>query len=189
MISQLTPFLSFSPTYLPHQYDLTAALTTPSQPYSLGRIYNSSTGFTALTGSGYRTPGMYYAPASSQNKEKRMLEGTHEFVHPSVRIRIEMGGAGTENKGRYKPRALKGWRVVGYPGKYRWVGGEGEGKRVGNQETQGKRVVGHREDDEEGQSRADGKMVLPEERLSDLEMELLRRMPEALRCYIKDGGV
>jgi len=132
---------------------------------------------------------MYYAPVSSRKREKRMLEGTNEVVHPSVRIRIEMGGAGTADKGLYKPRALKGWRVVGYPGKYRWVGGEGKGNRVSNQEAQGKRVDGVREGEEEGQSRADGKMMLPEERLGELEMELLRRTPEALKCYIKDGGV
>ncbi len=32
-------------------------------------------------------------------------------------------------------------------------------------------------------------MMLPEERLGELEMELLRRTPEALKCYIKDGVV
>lgn len=118
-----------------------------------------------------------------------MLERTNEVVHPSVRIRIEMGGAGIADKGIYKPRALKGWRVVGYPGKYRWVGGEGKEKLVGNQEAQGERVDGDRGGEEEGQSRADGKMMLPEERLGELEMELLRRTPEALKYYIKDGGV
>lgn len=118
-----------------------------------------------------------------------MLEGTNEVVHPSVRIRMEMGGAGVADKGLYKPRALKGWRVVGYPGKYRWVGGEGEGKRVRNQESRIQLVNGDREGEDEGQDRPDGKMVLPEERLSELELELLRRTPEAVKFYIKDGGV
>ena len=77
---------------------------------------------------------------------------------------MELGGLGTGDKGRYKPRALEGWKAVGYPGRYRWVGGAGDG-------------------------RMDGKLVLPEEELGELEMELLRRSPEAVRFYMKDGGL
>ena len=113
-----------------------------------------------------------------------MLEGTNEVIHPSVRIRMEMEGLGVGDKGNYKPRALKGWKWIGYSGKYRWVGGEAAGARA-----RGKGADCQSGSEGSQEIRADGKIVLMEEELGELEMELLRRSPEAVGYYLKDGAV
>ena len=136
MISQLSPFLSFSPDYIPWQHDLNtqfyAAKRTAIRPWGLGKIYNSMKGIEALAGSRTRSPGHYFAsdPKTGKPTAKELVD-TRETVHSSVRVRMGVHNRGTEDKGVYRPAALKGWRLVGEATQpnnnhLRWEFGEGK---------------------------------------------------------------
>ena len=69
---------------------------------------------------------------------------------------MALGGLGTEDKGLYKPQALNGWTSVGSHGKFKWVYGE--------------KVAGR-------------KIELPEDELGELEWNLLRESPPAVKFW------
>jgi hypothetical protein len=68
-----------------------------------------------------RTPGEYEEVSASHGKgvkTGKMLQKTHETIHPAARIRIACGGKGVvSNTGgeaeSYFPRGLQGWEIVG----------------------------------------------------------------------------
>jgi hypothetical protein len=84
-------------------------LTTPA-----GEIYNSTGGVYAIGGGTSRTPGTYYAVDPSTGRStSRPLHDTHEYVHPSARTRLRLGGPGVDDKGVYECRALTdNWRLI-----------------------------------------------------------------------------
>lgn len=63
-----------------------------------GTIYNSLSFPQSLAGSKIRTPGRYRPTSyqSGQEDEQRLLENTYEYIHASVRARIDLGGCGTQ---------------------------------------------------------------------------------------------
>ncbi|KAG6986397.1 hypothetical protein G7Y79_00102g101510 [Physcia stellaris] len=163
MISQLTPFLDFHPTYIAYLHTLNKAYYAshhlPPRHWSTGKIYNSATGIQLLAGSKVRTPGRYREYSSSGEDRGRLLEDTKEYVHASVRFRMGLGGLGTEDRGLYKPEALNGWMLHkvgkgdggGEVGLGVWGGGGGR------------------------------KVQLMEDELGEVELELLRESPAAAR--------
>ncbi|KAL8786866.1 MAG: hypothetical protein Q9195_008023 [Heterodermia aff. obscurata] len=162
MISHLSPFLSFHPEYISYIHeqniDYYTAQKTPLRHWSLGKIYNSTTGIEALAGSKVRTPGRYRQLSSSGEDGGRWLEDTQEYVHASVRLRIGLGGLGTEDKGPYKPRAMEGWKCFsnGVEGGWKWV-----------------------YEDEV----AERKIELREDELGEVELGLLMESPPAARYW------
>ena len=116
------------------------------RPWGMGKIYNSMKGITVIAGKKVRTPGQYCALNPQTGRETgRSLCDTQEHVHASVRIRKDLGGLGTGDKGPYNPTSLVGWRLVGNAreGNVRW---ENEGAP---------------------------EIFLPEDKLGEIELQLL----------------
>ena len=146
--------------------------TEPPRPWGLGKVYNSFSTFYSLAGSAVRTPGRYARPdPQTNNPTGTRLVHTEEAVHPSVRIRIEMKGKGTEDQGTYKSDALKDFECLAPNAaapdatsptaernpareRHRWVS------------QRGKDVV-----------------VLPEDELGEIELELLRMSPKVYEQF------
>ena len=168
IISQLSPFLSFCPSYMPWQDDLNNTYYVqndiPPRPWGLGKIYNSMKGIEAIAGSKTRTPSNYCAADPKTGRPtKRKLADTQEYVHASVRARMSVRNRGTEDKGVYRPPALKGWRLVGEAtdpenNHLRWEYGNG---KMGAERT------------------------MLEDDLGEVERKLLERSPEALEPITK----
>jgi hypothetical protein len=90
--------------------------TTPNKHiwrWGLGKIYDSLTFPMNLIGSTVRTPGRYkeldYDSGKPTNPQK-MLTGTNEFIHASVRARYSYGHDAWKNK--YKSPALDRWSMI-----------------------------------------------------------------------------
>ena len=118
MISQLNKLLSFDNDYVLWQHDLNVGYYKQRheipRSWGLGEIYNSYRGIEVIAGKKVRTPGAYYATDPTTGKTtKRMLQNTNEHIHASVRLRIALGGLGSNDKGVYDPAALAGWSLVG----------------------------------------------------------------------------
>jgi Uncharacterized alpha/beta hydrolase domain (DUF2235) len=128
MMDQLSPFLDMY-----DQYIMEAAYETDEyyqdtgqrrRPWAFGEILNSLTGAYVVGGGKDRTPGQYFASDPDTGRAtRRPLRDTHEYVHPSVRIRYELRGPGKEDRGDYDPPALmEDWKLIieypdGEPGK------------------------------------------------------------------------
>ncbi|KAI9756227.1 MAG: hypothetical protein M1815_003951 [Lichina confinis] len=64
-----------------------------------------------------RTPGQYFAIDPDSNwPTSRLLENTNEYVHASVRVRYGLQNLGPEDRGPYRPDALKNWKLMGDDG-------------------------------------------------------------------------
>ncbi|KAK3115279.1 hypothetical protein LTR53_005550 [Teratosphaeriaceae sp. CCFEE 6253] len=124
MISQLQPLLTFDAGFIltqqQHNKRFYEAIDVPVRSWAMGQIrYSDSSLLNAMTGKHIRTPGEYHAIDSATGKPmERMLTNTCEFMHPSVRYRIDQQGPGLAHgdddpgKGVYEPLALKGWTYV-----------------------------------------------------------------------------
>lgn len=127
---------------------------TTSAGWGLGTLYQSMTTFYWINGRYVRRPGRNQRvnPKTGIMTDQR-LSNTHETVHPSVRIRIALGGKGVGSHKVYKPASLDKWQVVS-PAKsgkkgYTWTSDFGDGDTV----------------------------ELPEEQLEGLELDLLKASP------------
>lgn len=136
MITQLSHHVSFDPAYMPAQRvqneEYYTSNNLPIRTWALGHITDSAAGpINGLTGKTTRTPGEYHPTDPDTGKDlPRRMRKTSEFIHPSVRYRIEQKGKGLEDKGEYNPAALKGWRYIS-PDEHSDVGGkmwQNEGK-------------------------------------------------------------
>ena len=121
MITQLRRHLSFSADFVleqqkqNEQYYLDNQL--PVEPWAMGQIKRSDAGLVnTLTGRQARTPGEYHATDAITGKQlPRKLTNTCEFMHPSVRYRIQQQGPGlvtsatSAAEDAYSPAALKDW--------------------------------------------------------------------------------
>lgn len=153
MISQLSPLLSFDTSFIDWQHQLNLQYYRQKhenhRPWGMGKIYDSMKGITVIAGQKVRTPGQYFAINPKTGKTTgRKLRDTQEHIHASVRIRKDLGGLGTEDKGLYNPTSLIGWRLVGSIQKHevRWE----YGGKAGAPER-----------------------VLPEDQLGEVELQLL----------------
>ena len=127
MMQQLGGLLEFDRDYLAWMVELNKKYykdnRQPVRTYGTGKIYNSMVGIQRLVSQVVRTPGHYCTtPTDPDNKASpRQLLNTGEFFHPSVRIRIQQGGKGTDDVGLYKPAALKDWALMKNDnGKWEW---------------------------------------------------------------------
>ncbi|KAH6646227.1 hypothetical protein BKA67DRAFT_541204 [Truncatella angustata] len=129
MITQLSPFLDFDISYIARQREQNVQFYEVSSPpnpvysWGLGLLAPSDLGWDVpITGRTVRTPGEYHATdANTGVILPRRLVKTCEFIHPSVRYRIEQKGAAVAsraddyaNMGRtpYYPEALKDFVLV-----------------------------------------------------------------------------
>lgn len=117
MMSQLSPWIDFTPGYMKEQRrlheDYYANLKpAESRGWALGKVYNSATFPTVLAGTAHRTPLLYYGTNYlTGRKNSEPLRNTNEHIHASVRMRIEMEGKGTNDKGSYYPAGLVDWEL------------------------------------------------------------------------------
>ena len=126
MVQQLSGSLTFDSTYIAAQGSDNAAWLkakdpkTP-RPWSCGKVYDSGDKLqNVLVGASNRTPGTYKRLDPITGKETNTpLRKTHEFVHPSVRVRRGLGGLGTGDSPLYNdPWPLKGWTLVEPMGRF-----------------------------------------------------------------------
>lgn len=114
-MSQCSPFLDFDPDYLLDQMDMNDDYYKDNgqknRPWSFGKIFDGMSGFYALGGSKVRTPGRYKAidPVNGRETDDPLVD-THEYVHPSVRARLRLGGPGINDSGRYDCKSLQDWK-------------------------------------------------------------------------------
>lgn len=101
----------------------------PVRPWGTGAILRAHSPVYTLAGSIVRSPGMYHKLNSLNGKElPEYLEDTCESIHPSVRIRLAVGGLGYDDKKQWDASALtdSGWKLKkAVDGKWLW---EYEGK-------------------------------------------------------------
>lgn len=182
MMQQLSPLLAFEPGYALEQARLnTAAVKAagpPSRPdWGLGKIVDSAAGpLNRLTGTSTRTPAAYRrSDPDTGDPTPLPLRRTHEYIHPSVRVRIAVQGPGLDDKGSYAPAALgKGWHLYA-PGEISDGMGNGKG---------GKGDLWPAEFDgvwkwvNTGAGVGGGPAWIAEETLGEIEMGLLERWPE-----------
>lgn len=87
----------------------------PIRPWGLGKIYESDIGYYKLTGRITRSPGLCKrADPDTGNPTNVPMTHTNERIHSSVRIRLDLGGLGLDDKGLYDCPALLGkglWRL------------------------------------------------------------------------------
>ena len=117
MVSQLEPFIDFDlDTIMKQASDTRQYYRSQGEkprPWSFGKIVDSQTPVYTLAGTTIRTPGDYYRVDRQTGKPtSKPLKNTHEYIHPSVRTRIYLGGPGIEDRGDYDPKALEGWSVT-----------------------------------------------------------------------------
>lgn len=133
MMSQLSPFLAFNPTYLATQRAARRAYLerqhAPPGAYkwAAGRLQDSARKLAYLVlGKRWRTPGRYHALDRRTDRKlpESPLRNTCERVHVSVRSRERTGGVNhTGRVEKYAPRAMEGYKLHGAeakPGEARW---------------------------------------------------------------------
>lgn len=116
MTSQLEPFIEFDPDYILDCYDDTRMYYKETnqkpRPWSFGKIYDSLKGIYLLDGAMTRTPGSYLrADPSTGNPTSKPLRQTNEYIHPSVRTRLELSGPGKDDRGDYDAKALDPYKL------------------------------------------------------------------------------
>ena len=174
MISKLEPFLDFRPGYLMGLWEEGRAYYKETGQrtrwWSFGELYNSLKGVYSMTGSKTRTPGNYFRvdPKSGRPTTKR-LRGTNEYIHASVRCRLGLQGPGTNDRGLYNPTALKDWTFETEAANH------GGLMVVWTNHGNPSRRSGRNNRNEKG-----GQDKIPEEKLSETELVLLRQSPRAL---------
>lgn len=126
MMTQLSAHLEFDPAYLQRQRMLNREFYSSrerpvpeeAQGYGMGLIKRSDLGLLNMVlGRQVRTPGEYHVTDPNTGEPlPQLLKNTCEFIHPSVRYRMEQKGRGLASSatdflggGVYKPAALEGW--------------------------------------------------------------------------------
>ncbi|MCJ1443944.1 MAG: hypothetical protein MMC23_004444 [Stictis urceolatum] len=181
MISQLQThdILNFLPDYCIEQHELNVKFYRTAQPplairtWGLGKIYDSFTLFFWPAGKKLRSPGRNVEtdPHTGSFTDVR-LRGTNEYIHPSVRIRLAMHGDGPGGYGQWHPEALDNWELKP-PGK-------GPGVRVNSFDT-----LSDKDDRYEWISnKKDDEVRIYEDKLGEIELELLKCSPEVYDRFI-----
>ena len=171
MIAQLEQFLDFDPDYIRSQYDENRKYYQQSgqdvRRWSFGEIYKSLMGIYYLAGQKIRTPGNYMRVDSTGQPTSKPLRETNEYIHPSVRTRINLDGPGIEDMGSYDCKALAGYKLKVNSG-----GGE-PGRPAAVWESRARRKGGPRR-------------ILPESPLWETERKLLNYSPEVSAYLLED---
>lgn len=117
MVAQCQPYLDIDVDYVLDLWD-DAEDYYPKhnekvRPWSFGKIFDGLAGIYELGGSKVRTPGRYCAvdPSTGRQTHEPLID-THEYIHPSVRARIKLGGPGINDRGRYECKALDEWKLT-----------------------------------------------------------------------------
>ncbi|KAI7234736.1 hypothetical protein KC330_g4684 [Hortaea werneckii] len=175
MMAQCQQFLDFDIDYLLDQWedaeDYYEKQEEKIRPWSFGRIWDGLSGIYVAGGMKIRTPGRYTAIDPTNGKPTDdPLEDTHEYIHPSVRARLKLGGPGVDDEGRYECKALQDWKLM-----------------VEAREDGGKWPdVFWRSRMRPGDGFA---KILPEAPLKALEVELLQYDPETREYVLRPSGV
>lgn len=116
MTSQLEPFIEFDPDYILECSDDTKMYYKETnqkpRPWSFGKIYDSLKGIYLLDGAMTRTPGSYFrADPTTGDPTSKLLRQTNEYIHPSVRTRLELSGPGKDDRGDYEAEALDPYKL------------------------------------------------------------------------------
>lgn len=97
----------------------------PVRPWGTGAILRAHSPMYTLTGSITRSPGRYHKLNTYDGKElPDYLEDTNEKIHPSVRVRLAVGGLGYDDKQQWNASALidAGWELSKRAdGRWCWV--------------------------------------------------------------------
>lgn len=124
----------------------------------LGEIYRSSTGVYVLDGNTTRTPGNYYrVDPNTGRPTSKLLRQTNEYIHPSARSRIFLGGPGIQDRGQYEGKALQDFKL------------KSENSELGDKRPFAIWVP---------RSRRKGSVRLPESPLWETEKDLMRSDPK-----------
>ncbi|KAK5169847.1 uncharacterized protein LTR77_005825 [Saxophila tyrrhenica] len=117
MVAHCQPFLDFDEDYIFEEWekveDFYEKHEQKIRPWSFGYIYDGITSLYALGGINIRKPGRYCATDPTNGKETDdPLIDTWEYIHPSVRSRLKLGGPGVDGRGRYECKSLQDWKLV-----------------------------------------------------------------------------
>ncbi|GIZ36847.1 hypothetical protein CKM354_000031300 [Cercospora kikuchii] len=117
-------------------YYATARCGDDYRGWAMGKVYDSNTFPQSLTGAKVRTPGRYEKTNYDTGKETgQPLQHTNEYIHSSVRARIDLAGRGVEAQvwyqrilsvvyrlitfskaaKLYNPQRARGWIAAGGP--------------------------------------------------------------------------
>lgn len=118
MMSQLSVVLDFETGFIKHVWEqnetyLKQQNTPQYQGWGKGQIVDSARFPRSLIGGTTRTPGQYHVTDRSTGKPEldRPMLDTCEYVHASVRRRMEIHGRTIDKSGStYRPQALNKWR-------------------------------------------------------------------------------
>lgn len=96
----------------------------PIRPWATGALLRAHSPVYFLSGTIVRSPGVYHRLNAYDGKElPEFLEDTCEEIHPSVRIRLAVGGLGLDDKQQWNASALTnaGWELNrGAGGRWFW---------------------------------------------------------------------
>lgn len=212
MMDQLSPWLAFAPGYISTQVSLNDRFdamqasqgSTEKRGYAMGKIVQSCKFPTSLGGKRNRTPHLYTkTDVVTLRESDEVLTDTNEYVHASVRVRIDLGGKGWDDVGAYKPAGLVDEWVLHdehggdhdgvKTGPTAEMNGKGNGHANGNQVPNGDgdgapngAVNGKRNKRirwvYKGKSKHGQGKVMYEDTLGPIEMELLKHDPVAYRA-------
>ncbi|KIW20633.1 hypothetical protein PV08_01209 [Exophiala spinifera] len=173
MMSKLEPFLDFRPDFLMAQWDENKAYYKSTGQktrwWGWGEIYNSLTGLYSLAGAKTRTPGAYYRVDPDGRTTEKRLRNTNEYIHASVRARLGLQGPGVQDRGVYDPPALRDWTF--------------DTEHVPSNGGDGLMVVWTDRGGKGGKKAGQDK--IPEARLTETELVLLRQSPRVYD-YVTD---
>lgn len=140
MMSNLAPFIDFTPDYVQKQWAKNQRYLKKENAPALGfkwaasQLKSTASGLRALLGIVWRTPGRYHVlnKKTLTIREGDPLQNTQEYIHVAVRSRMRTGGLDKNNRAsKYEPKALKSrdYELVdpyAKPGaaKWRYVGKE-----------------------------------------------------------------
>lgn len=104
MMAMLGPLLELDYSYIERvadeNYDYYEYKGKKPRPWGFGKIWDAVTGFYAAGGAVTRTPGMYTrTDPRNGNPTGKLLKGTNEYIHSSVRARFVLRGPGLDDKG------------------------------------------------------------------------------------------
>lgn len=106
----------------PNGTDLHCPIYGPQKDrvWALGEIQKASSLLYKLAGTTTRKPGRYCRvnPDKGEEDSTKPLQGTNEFIHPSVRARLACNGLGLNDAGRWTCDALAGWHLEQAGGKH-----------------------------------------------------------------------
>lgn len=101
------------------RYYETQGVSDDYKGWGMGKVYNSNTFPQSLLGSVVRTPGLYRKTDYETGKyTEEYLTKTNEYIHSSVRARIDLGGREVEAKTAFQSFIRSLWRTITFQPKH-----------------------------------------------------------------------